>query len=397
MRSLRFITITLLISLLFFFTGCKKAIINRVEIDNHTFIRASGVDIVPDESDAVNLTIVSENVEDDSKMFSGEKKANIVSVQGKTLFEANRNFHTFMNRDIFWGHSQFILLSEEVCKNNIVKYLDFYIRDHELRLTSKVLIVEGSTVEDFFRQTNSAQYFIGEKLESLVSNIGALSLSKEFTVYELINVFESDFSSAYIPIIYLTDRKNIDTNNNSNKMDMALEGYAIFKEFKMIGTLHGYDARGLNFITNDINSGIIVVKDDNNDDISLEIISSSTKIKPKYNNDNLSIVIDINISCNIAEQEGTQDIYTEEGIEKLKEQQENTIKLEVENVVKYAQKNNVDIMGIGDAIFHKYPVRWEKDLKDNWKDLFPQINIDVEVKSKINRVYNIKLPVGAKK
>lgn len=396
MHSLRFITIILLISILSILTGCKKPIISRVEIDKNFFVIASGVDVVSEENDTVKLTIVSEKVEVDSKMISDEKKAHIVTAEGKTTFEANRKFHLFTNRDIFLGHSQFILFSEEVAKENIMKYLDFYLRDHELRLTSNVLIVEGSTVEDFFMQTNSSQYFIGEKLENLASDVGAFSLSKEVTIYESIDALDNEYSSAYIPIICLIDKKSIDTNN-SNKMDMKMEGYAIFKNFKMIGALHGNDARGLNWITNDIDSGVIVVKDSNNNDISLEIIGSNSKIKPRYNNDHLSVVIEINMNSNIVEQEGIEDIYNEEDIEKLKNQQEDTIELEVKNVIKYTQKNNVDIMGIGNAVFHKYPVRWEKELKDKWEFLFPQIDFNIEVKSKINRVYNIKQPIGAKK
>lgn len=395
MNSLKIVKMLFVVFLLSTLTACKTPIVSRAEIKNNTFIRVVGIDVASNKNDSVKLTIVSEKISPNSQIDSNDKKANIVSAEGRTIFEANRNLHALTNNIIYWGHTETILISKEAAMDNIVKYLDFFIRDHELRLTSKVLIVEGSTVEEFLRISNSPQYFIGDKINNLVSDSGALSLSKEVKLYELIDVFESEYSSAYIPIIYLTNKNDIGITNDTNNIDMKLEGYAIFKENKMIDSLHNNNARGLNWATNNIDSGVILVKDNSNNDVALEIISSNTKIKPKYDENDLSVVIEIYITSNIVEQEEEENIYTEEAIERIKRQQEDIIIQEVQDIIKYVQENNIDTIGVGNAVYHKYPVIWKKEIEDKWSSLFPQISIKVKVNSNINRVYNIKQPIGA--
>ena len=78
-------------------SGCKELkTIKTNEIDEHLFIRAIGIDKT--ESDSLLLTLSSADL---STMQNGEFKPQLVSAQGRTLFEANRNIGAFANRDLF--------------------------------------------------------------------------------------------------------------------------------------------------------------------------------------------------------------------------------------------------------------------------------------------------------
>ena len=101
------------------------------------------------------------------------------------------------------------------------------------------------------------------------------------------------------------------------------------------------------------------------------------------------------MSSNIGEIQSTSDVFHKESIAKLRKQQEQIIKVEITQAVKTLQETNTDILGIGDAFYHKYPIEWQK-LKGKWAQIFPKLKIDVKVDSIINRSYTIKQPTRSK-
>jgi spore germination protein KC len=372
-------------------SSCKKVIKGRVEIQNNLFIKTCGFDKPASSQEDVQITIISKFLKhSDNKSSSGEKINNIMTEQGKTIFEANRKFHTFSSKDIFWGQLEFILIGEEAAKDDINKYLDFVTRDHELRLTAKVFIIKENTARQIIENTNTSTFFISERLNNLVDDIPALSISKELTLADFIGTLDNKYTSAHVPYVSLV-KKTTMMDENTDKYNLQLNGLAVFKKNKLFGYLDSTMSRGLNWILNDIDSGVIHVKDSKDNKIALEIINAKTKIIPKIKEGNLSASIKVDLTSNIVEQYGFEDIYNEKSIVSLEKQQETIISNEIQQVVKFAQNNQLDFLGIGDTIYHKYPIKWD-NYKNDWNREFQNLDITVSVNSKISRVYVIKQP-----
>lgn len=361
------------------FSACSA----RMEIDKLIVVRLVAVD-KSEDGDGVELTIGSEKSSSSSKGEKSQNKQLTLHSEGETLFDASRNFQTFAEKDVFWAHTKFIVLGEAVAREDVLKYLDFFVRDHENRLNSIVTVIRNGQGSDTLKlQDETPTHKI---LSSLYENMGHLSISKEILLSEFLEKMDNKYFSAYLPCIQIINDKE------SNKSLLSLDGFAVFKENKLIDFITGKVARGLNWINGDVKTGLLVVKDQKGSNISLELIDSAVKIETTMENDEPKITVKIWASANVGELQGQAFTFEKEDISLLDKQLSDIIKDEVESVIKFAQQNNVDILGFGDKIFHQHPVKWEK-IKDNWSSIFPNIDVKVKIESRINRTYNIKEPI----
>ncbi len=370
--------------------SCAEVVKGRREIDHNLFIQTAAFD--KGESDRVRVTIISKSMHSDAATEMSEKEAHILTHEGQTIFEVSKEFDGFASKDVFWGHLEFVIISEEAAKEGLLKYIDFIIRDHELRLTPVVIIVRGVTGEEMIRKINTSMFDVSEKLDNIFEDAGLLSYSSEITLADIISMATSEYTCIHVPTIKLV-QKTEGGEEDKGKYDPYLDGYAVFKNEKLVGYVTEKKARGLNWILNKIDSGVIVVKDKEDQEISMEIIDSKTKLIPQISEGKLSITVEIKMSSNIAEYEGSQNIFTESAIDHIKQQIKDQIEIEVKDAVKYAQEKGSDFLQFGNAVYHKYPIKWDA-YKDNWEEEFKNVPVKVSVKARVNRTYVIKDPIG---
>lgn len=381
---------TLILCVMIFTSSCTQVVKGRREIDHNLFIQTTAFD--KGENDRVRVTIISKSMHSDAAAETSEKEAHILTHEGQTIFEVGREFDGFASKDVFWGHLEFVVISEEAAKEGLLKYIDFIIRDHEVRLTPKVIIVRDVTGEEMIKKINTSTFDVSEKLDNIFEDAGLLSYSSEITLADIISMATSEYTCIHAPTVKLV-QKTEGGKEDKGKYDPYLDGYAIFKNEKLVGYLTEKRARGLNWILNKVDSGVIVVKDKEEQQISMEIIESKTKVIPKISDGKLTITVEIKMSSNIAEYEGSENIFTESAIDHIKHQIKDQIEKEVKDAIKYAKENGADFLQFGDAVYHKYPIKWDI-YKDNWEDEFKNVPVKISVKTRINRTYVIKNPIG---
>ncbi|SNV82373.1 Ger(x)C family spore germination protein [Clostridium cochlearium] len=369
------------------FCSCKNYKIERKSIDKTMLISVVGIDISPENK--VIVTICPKVVTPSNDSSNIENKSYIINSEGDTIFEAIRNIFTSSDAKPFLGNVEHIIIGEEVAKKDIIKYLDYFSRDHEFRLNMKVFVSRGCSAREILEQASNSNIILSDYLKSLLSNIDSNSISSEVELATLIHKFDNKFLCPYIPCISLGSKNGV----NINQFSIYLDGYAIFKNSKLIGYLIGNEARGLNWIIEKIKSGVIIVKDLNEENISLEISEASSKIIPQFSKEKLSVLIKIRTSSNVGEITGKEDIFTKDYFSYLEKQQSNIIKSEVEKALAFSRKNNADIFDINGFIFRKHPIKWKK-LQNNWDEIFPEVDIQIQVTSLINRSYEIKRPTN---
>lgn len=372
--------------------GCKQYIKGRTEIDKLSFVRIVGFD--KGENEDVIVTVASKNVTtQDGKSGSQKNTASISSAKGRTVFEAIRKLSLYSDRRPFFGHTEFILIGEELAKKGILPYIDFFTRDHELRINSKVYLVKDITAQELLEKSSASEQFVADRLGNLESASGAMSVSSDVPLVEVMFILDNPYLSLYIPFIQVL-KTTKRSEEESVKFDISLRGYAIFKDSKMVGHLEMYEARGLNWLRNLIDSGIIVVKGKAGENISLEIIKSQCKIKPIiYSNGDLKATVKVELDTNIGEILGTKGVFTKEDLDYIQRQQEEEVKQEIMSAIKFAKNNKMDFFSLGTQFFQKYPAIWE-NYEKNWGERVPAINFDVQVKSNIMRTYLLRDPTS---
>jgi spore germination protein KC len=386
-------------------TGCKKRILpQRREIDDLQLVQVIGIDKSPDDADDCIVTIASKNLEAGGgqgssgsmggNAGSNKAKALVLTSKGKTMFDAARKIQTHSNKTIFWGHSEYYLIGEDVARENIAKYIDFFTRDHELRIESKIYIVKGSTAKDLIEQFNQTDFYILDKLDSLGQSFMFLSNSKEMKIHELMQFLDIHHASARVPCIYLIDR---DSGNGKQVKDIESYGYAIFSNLKLVGFIGTDISRGINIITNTVGSSIVAVKGLEDQDVSLEIIDSNTEVIPFFNGNDLeSITLKTKVTSNIGELQSQVDFTHESTISHLEFQQSEILKNEMKRALEKVMEYQSDCLEICDGIRLKRPLKWHK-IEDKWMEILPNLKFDIQVESKIQRTYEMRESTGYKR
>ncbi|HHT64714.1 MAG TPA: Ger(x)C family spore germination protein [Clostridiales bacterium] len=388
--------------------GCKTNFLpERREIDDLQLVQVLGIDKSVEIPGSQVLTIASRKDTPDTGLSrsqqhpgsSGEgeislgNKAFISTAQGKTLFEAVWKMQASSDKFLFWAHTKYYLIGEEAAKDNIAKYIDFIARDNEFHINSKVYIVKGTTAKELIEQVNKSDLYIADKLDSLGQTIKMLSTSEELTLAELMRFFDIHFGSARIPCIELVDR-----GSGQGQLIPAVEsfGYAVVANLKLVSYIGRDISRGVNLITNKMESTIVTVKDLNGEDASLEIISSKTEAAPRYAGDELTdITLKTKVEGNLGEVQSQAHTIYEENFKHMEVQLSEILENEMRSVLQVVRESESDCLGICDMLRLKDPVKWHK-IESRWMEILSHLNIHVEVESELRRSYELGEPSSKK-
>ena len=372
-------------------TGCGEIYMDKHEINEIDLIRAVGLDNIGDNNIRMILPLLETQSTGGrgSSESSSPGQSRIVNEDGRTIFEAEVKVHSYLMKDLSWHHVQFVIIGEEAAKEDIVKYFDFITRDHEPRLSMLPLIAENDSAENIIDQINTSNTVIAKKLKTITDGTGARSVSSKLELHDLIKMLDNKYASSYIPSIRLVKRIERQ-GEDKDKKDVELNGYAIIKGRRLIGYINDDTARGLNFIKNKAEDGVIILKDKNGNQISMEMLGAHTDIIPKIKDNKLEVDIKVEAGFAIAEYEGYKDIFDKKTLDEIVKAENKIVKQNIDSVVNYAKKNKADFMGIGDSVYHKYPVEWDDYYKKNWEDNFANIKINIDVKSKVSRAFNLR-------
>ncbi|MGE5633586.1 MAG: Ger(x)C family spore germination protein [Caulobacteraceae bacterium] len=390
----------LLLFVAFYLSSCAQIERTRTEIDRSFIVRIISIDKGQDGKVKVTLTTKSTTSGGNGGGGGGgggqsqQQSAESIAAEGETMFEAVRNSLTYAEKRPHFGHTEFILIGEEIAREGVLPYLDFISRQSEFRYNAKLYIVKGETANSIVKKTNTKKMFAGDRLSSIEQGIKKVSVASTVSLNEAIFIFDNKQLATFIP--YLEAVNSISETEKKDLYDIKVSGYSVFNGDKLSMFLTDKESRGINFLMNRVGSGVIVVKGKNGETVSLEIVESKAKRYPKIQGDDISCTIKVSLITNIGEIEGTQAEFDEESLQYLRKQQENVVKKEIEHIISLAQEKNADFFSAVTSFGFRYP-GMRDEFASQWKELFPKIKFNVEVESQVARTYLIKEPTGGKK
>lgn len=374
-------------------TGCW----NRKELKELGVVGSVAIDT---ENDKVKLTyeiVLPKKLESSG---AEEKAVMFFESEGESVLDAIRNSTLKFNRMLYWPHTNIIYLSEDCAKKGLSSYIDLFNRDHDLRKYIHMLIVKDMPASDIMNNEWQEGVIPSLYVETISENYVANGKTSAIKILDFLKAYYSQGIEPVIGAITITENSESDSGANSNsggenqedseeketdKLPL-LEGLFVFKEDKLVGYLDGTQSKAYNIITNKIKNGVTVADSPDNKGItSLEIIKSSSSISVEQNEGKYTGNVSVNIHGIIGEETGKEDITNPETIKKIEKLTSETIKLQLEDCIKQVQKYKSDVFGFGKAFHIKKPEEWRK-IKDNWNDIFANMDINVEVETVIEKV-----------
>jgi len=384
MRRYLIVTILLLSSLLL--SGCY----NRLEVNDTVGVVGYGVDIKGGQK-AFSAQLALPKQREGGAAPTGPQSM-IISETGQGFAEAARRVLLYLPRVPLWSMTDTMIMSEKLARKDIGLVIDFFARNRFLRNNLFLFLSKGTTPVDIMQVKVPPEDYSALALEKIIRN-----QEKQLGIYMPVTLKDFLYKSGTPGIEPVIPQVIIEKKGEKEKL--KLEGTAVFRGRKMVGSLNEQESRGLRYLSPKmISGGLFIIKspDSKNNDmdmlenaVTLELIRSRAKVKPVISGDRIKMKIKIEAEGNFYEQSNTVDLSSQEMIKKLEEEANKAIKRDIQACIDQAQSLNSDILGWGLSISRCCPQEWEQ-LKDNWPQDFVRVESEISVDYKIRNSYLLK-------
>lgn len=309
-----------------------------------------------------------------------------VTTKGKTVHEALRGVVKITPKKAYIGHMDLLIIEQKTAEDGILDIIDFFFRDSESRKQFKVLISQKNEEDDDI--LSIVTLLEGFPSKSMLSSLMATSRYSGQTVLmnfdELLSLMYAEGVEPVAPLISVNGNEqkgsNIDNLESSKpNANIKISGSAVFKKKKVIGTLDEMETLGLNIITNKLSGSVITFNCEEEKYATAEVSGSKTNFKVDFSNKIPKVKLNTEIEAFLSEINCKKNITESEVVEDIEKKAAERIKDIMITTIEKAQKElNSDILGIGNNIRKENYKKW-KELKEDWYDIFP--NIEFEVKT----------------
>ncbi|HOQ17280.1 MAG TPA: Ger(x)C family spore germination protein [Defluviitaleaceae bacterium] len=380
----KLLIIFLVISL--FLTGCW----DNININRRAFVISMGIDkfVFDEEKDDPKLNNdlsryrIAFSIPNLPKFVgqqgvSDEPKYTRVSV-GTTITNAYKSLESRINKSIYFGHTKSLLFGEELLKDKVLlkQTMDALQRNSDFGKSIPVVAVEGSVV-DALEVLPDTQPMVGIYIMELFeNNKERRSFIEEKELGNLLQDFEEN-KTGLIPRLIVGEK------------DLKLEGAAIIKDYELQGWLDEKYLKGILWLLKkSYRLEISVPYHDYY--IAYDVSDSETKIEFSGDSQDLSCKISIETEGSIDEYILDEEMFQAEEIRNLEKAVEKEIEKEVLDSIEILQKKyKTDVIEIGKRLERQKPEIW-KEIKDNWDEVFENMDFTVDVKVYARRVGQTK-------
>lgn len=364
-KRFRLVILTLTLALLM--TGCWDA----KDVDQRSFVMGIAFDLAETE-DRYVMTIELPVLSGFASQSSGEgPKSVMFSTVGTSVAQMATHFESRTWRELFFGHTQAIIISEDAARKSIRPFLDFFDRNPRIDRRLTLFISQGEA-QEIFKTKDPREDLVSVYLNQMLNTLTNTARVVKMNFQDSLRNLESN-GDTILPRV------------RSSGTEAVIAGGALIKDYKLIAWLGENETRAAAFLYNNVSGGLIVVNvDDNLYAYAMRSTSSETKAKLKDNQ--LIFEIEVKSEGDIIE------VYYEEAqgpsafdIAKIEDKLNQLIANEILHLVTKLQDLKTDPIGFDRLVFRSYPKFWKEHAKD-WKDkIFPQAKFEIKTTFRVHR------------
>ncbi|WP_458414844.1 Ger(x)C family spore germination protein [Schinkia sp. CFF1] len=268
----------------------------------------------------------------------------------------------------FYSNIQILIIGKKQAEEGIAGIISHFLRDPDMRRTTPVVLAENPI--DILKVRQKDERFISHYIKKIITltegtgrtiatDIGGVSRA----------IHENNIN--LIPYIKL----------GKNKQDIEVSGVSVLKKGKVVGHLSEKESIVVAFIQEIVESGSLRMDcpDTGSGSVSMDIIHTSTSLKPKVSNGNLIIGGNVKAKGYLAEYtcgdgnlKGTTLHRLEKDFTKLLQ---NNVQTQLSAIY---EKTGEDVLNVKSILKKNNPDEWEK-IKSEYDSLVKSAIIDVKV------------------
>ena len=372
----KFIAALCALSLMLTASGCSGGSIysNYRDIAELLVIQTLGFDL----SDAgVRLSVSAEGSTGAGKDNEGKTPVRL-SVDAQSMTEAQDALqHYSGGLRLFFGHTAYIVLGENVLNTDTAQFFDCIERDAAFRLCIPVFAASGSASE-LVMGAGADEHDATRLMRAVTENLRLRGDAHIFTAAEIVSALDSN-GAALICAVKAVPADTIDPDAAEGEMAIVPDGYTIINNNKAAGHIPMELARGVSLILNEAGSMPVVVGN-----ATLQIDRSSCELEPVFGDGLEGVAINIHISASLAEARGDFDPG------ELTREFEAEARSWVEDVLELQKSSACDFLHLGSALEIRHPQRL-RGASENFALISPGLDFTVRVTADLDRSFHLDL------
>lgn len=385
--NLKSLKIGMLFTLCFLLTGCW----DRNELSQVMIVTGIAIDTGEEYKFRMSIeSIIATEI--NVRTARGNSPTLVHSVEGDTISELTHKFNVEAMQHHILSHMRLLVISEEVGKQGILSFLDFFDRDREIRDDFNIIISKGSKAEDVLKITNaykkSASLSVFPQLDIMHEEWGG---TPDIKLNDFIRIYTSKGQAPVLSAMSI--KGDIEKGNTVENMKymvpkaiIKLDSLAAFKGGKLIGYLSLEEVRLLLWVQNKMDKTSISIPCEKKDKyFSVRIQHSKTSVKVKEENETPTFNIKVDMEGALEESGCYEDFSIAGSFEKLEKLAEEKLKEDLENLItKMKDEYRADIFGFGE-ILRKEEYKSFKKYHNDWTEGFKRSIINIDFNLEIKR------------
>lgn len=328
---------------------------NRQEISSVDLIR-----IITIDKSSTNYTITAIYTD---AAGSGDSEAPLtVSGSGSTVYAAFENLKLKNRNPITIAHTNYYLVSDTVCKDGLLKGLDYIVREHTTKTNASVYLLPLPNIRDFILSGLEEERNIISELQAIDTKQRQLLKKTDNTLLDVLNALSDSKKNLLLP--YLTE----------DDQSLYITGYAVFKGDSLYQYLNTSLSALLDLVRNRVRSYPIylsyhqtdrtkgLTESDSmqaftnqvNSTLALEITNYKCKVDVTNKGNEIIADIKLEFDTDIKEATNQPSIYETEKIKELTARQNQYMQSQFAMLTGYMKSHKVDLLEIEKRINQKY-------------------------------------------
>ncbi len=319
-----------------------------------------------------------------------ERASWVVSAEGFTPYKAMSNLTVKVPREMFWGHSRILLFSEKMARRGIGDIIDAMGRTRQPRLITRPVAVKGD-LQKLMSAELALENTFAIGMERIIITVKQdKSVFKDILLIDLIRKLEEPGQEMVIGKITLSPEHSNDNNRESSTAGQGAEdvspvanvgGCALFRGDRLVGWYDENQSEGWLLARGMGNRFVFTTTDPEDEDkyFTVEVFRVISDWKLTTDNREPRIKIQIQAEGTLKDYAGHESLEEEsEYVRSLSDRCAQVIRNRIKDALVKSQEVNADALGLGNFIYRKDYKLW-KELEPRWDEIFPELEVDVEV------------------
>lgn len=362
----------------FMVTGCLLVFLfgcwDQTSLKDVSLIKAQAFDVGTDNN-LLKTTVAL--IETDSNVKIPTTNI-IIAAEGTSVRDSRVNLDKKVGSELFASKNRVTLISRELAEIDMYALLDTNLRSPLSALAAKLAITDEKSGPVLHANPENNPLISDYLHELLVSEekMGTIPVSDLQSTF---SILYDDGQDLILPRI----------TNLDEKAGAQITGTALFNNNHMTGTLNsdqtslllllGDNKKGVHRITRKVHS---FRSSSLYDYITADVMKTdrSLKISKSENDDHMfEIQIELTLKLNAIEYPANH-LFKQKVIASLNEKLSKQLTEEANQILEVLKEANCDYLGIGRRVHAHFNSSWETI---NWKDVYPSIQMKVNVKTEI--------------